>query len=241
MVGLLDAAGAVDDAARGKIGTRHVVHQIAVVQLGVVDERAGGVHHLRQIVRRNVGGHTHRDSGGAVDHQGRHLGGQHDRLGHGFIVIGLKVDRLLVQIFEHLVRDLRHAHFGVAHGRGRVAVHRSEVALAVDQGVAHGKVLGHAHDGVVHGHVAVGVVFTNHVTDDARRFFVRLVVVVSEFAHREKHAAMNRFEAIAHVGQRAPDDHAHGIIEIGFFHLPLDAYRGSGFGLGHSCHLSVKK
>jgi hypothetical protein len=59
---------------------------------------------------------------------------------------------------HHLMRDLGQADFGVPHGRGVVAVRRAEVALAVDQHVAHDPILRHAHDGVVDRGVAVRVV-----------------------------------------------------------------------------------
>ena len=64
---------------------------------------------------------------------------------------------------------MRHPHFGVTHGRGVVAVHRTEVALTVDQHVAHGEILRHPDDGVIHGDVAMRV-FTDYVTDHTGRF-----------------------------------------------------------------------
>ena len=47
--------------------------------------------------------------------------------------MGNEVDGFLVDVGEQLVRDPGHAHFGVAHRRGRIAVDGAEVALAVDQ------------------------------------------------------------------------------------------------------------
>ena len=58
------------------------------------------------------------------------------------------------------------ARFGVAHGGRRVVVDAAEVALAVDQGVAHGEVLGHADQRVVDRRVAVRVVLAHHLADD---------------------------------------------------------------------------
>jgi hypothetical protein len=120
------------------------------------------------------------------------------------------------------VRDARHAHLGVAHRRRRVAVHRAEVALPVDQHVAHRERLRHAHDGVVDRGVAVGVVLTDDVADDAGGLLVGLVPVVAELVHREQHAAVHRLEAVAHVRQRAPDDDAHGVVEIRLAHLVFE-------------------
>jgi hypothetical protein len=102
------------------------------------------------------------------------------------------------------VGDLGQADFGVAHGRGVVAVDRAEVALAVDQHVAQREVLRHAHDGVVHRRVAVRVVLADHVADDARALLVGPVPVVVQLVHREQHAPVHRLEAVARIGQGAP-------------------------------------
>ena len=69
--------------------------------------------------------------------------------------------------------SLRHAHFGVAHRRRRIAVDRAEIALAVDQQVAHRERLRHAHDRVVDRGIAVRVILADHVADHARALLVR--------------------------------------------------------------------
>ena len=63
----------------------------------------------------------------------------------------------------------REARLGVAHGGRRVAVDGAEVALAVDERVAHGEGLREAHHRLVDGGVAVRVVLTEDLTDDAWR------------------------------------------------------------------------
>ena len=60
----------------------------------------------------------------------------------------------------------------VTHGGGAVAVHRAEVTLAVDQGIAQAKVLRHARHGVVDGCVAVGMILAEHFTDDTGALLV---------------------------------------------------------------------
>jgi len=64
--------------------------------------------------------------------------------------------------------------------------------------------LRHAHDRVVHGRVAVRVILADDVADDARRFFVGLVILVAELAHRVQHAPVHGLEAVADIRQRAP-------------------------------------
>ena len=118
--------------------------------------------------------------------------------------------------------DLGAAHFGVAHGRRRIAVDRAEIALPVDQRRAHGKVLRHAHKRVVDRLVAMRMVFADDVADDARGFAIGLVPVVAVLVHRKENAAMHRLQTVAHIGQRALHDHAHRVVEIGALQLVFD-------------------
>jgi hypothetical protein len=131
-------------------------------------------------------------------------------------------DRLLLDVGEDFRSDLRHARFGVAHRGGRVAIYRAEVALTIDEWVAHREVLRQADDGVIDGRVAVRVILADHVADDARALLVSLVVLIAEFVHRPEHASVDGLEAVAHIGQRAADDDRHGVVEIRTPHLFFD-------------------
>ena len=122
------------------------------------------------------------------------------------------------------IAGLGEAALGVAHGRRRIAVDRAEIALPVDQRQAHGEVLRHAHQRVVDRLVAVRVVFAHHVADDARRLRVFLVGRVPLLVHRVEDAPVHRLQPVAHVGQRARHDHAHGVIEVGALHLVRDGH-----------------
>ena len=48
------------------------------------------------------------------------------------------------------------------------------------------------------------------------------VGVQPHLVHAEQDAAMHRLQAVADIGQRAADDHAHGVIEIRPLHLVFD-------------------
>ena len=62
---------AVDDAAGREIRTRNVLHQIRERDRRVIQQRKAGVDDLRQVVRRDVGGHADRDARLTVDQQVR--------------------------------------------------------------------------------------------------------------------------------------------------------------------------
>ena len=86
-------------------------------------------------------------------------------------------------------------------------------------GQAHGEILRHADQRVIDRRVAVRVILTHHVADDTGAFHISLLRHVAALVHREEDAPMHRLQPVAHIGKRARDDHAHGVIEIGFLHL----------------------
>ena len=73
----------------------------------------------------------------------------------------------------------------------------------------------------------MGMVFTDHVTDDTRGFAVGLVGRIAVLAHRVENTTMDRFQTIAHIRQSTRHDHAHGVIEIRALHLIRDGDRAN--------------
>ena len=63
-VGVEDPLAAHDQRAGGEVGALHELHEVVGVGVGVVDEVDGGVDHLAEVVRRDVGGHADRDRPG---------------------------------------------------------------------------------------------------------------------------------------------------------------------------------
>ena len=221
-----NARAAQDDAAGWEVRSGHDLHQIIEGAVRFLDQPQRGVDHLARVVRRDVGGHAHGDAVGAVDQQVGVGGRQHAGLGAAVVVGGGEVDGILIDALEQRHRRAGQPRLGVAHRRRRIAVHAAEIALAVDQGHAHGEGLRHADHGVVNRGVAMRVVFAHHVARDAGRFAVRLVGGEARFVHRVENAAMNRLEAVTNIGKCPGDDNAHGVIEEGFAHFLLDGDGG---------------
>ena len=135
----------------------------------------------------------------------------------------MPVDGFAVDVSEHEFGDRGQFALGVAHGRRRVTVNTPEVALSIDQRLAHRERLRHADKRFVYRRVAVRMVFAQHVTDQPCTFLVRRAGAHALVVHRVEDAALDRFQAIANVGQCARDDYAHGVVEVRRSHLLLDA------------------
>src|SRR5260370_173916 len=80
--------------------------------------------------------------------------------------------------------------------------------------------------------LAGGVVLANHVAHAARGFLVGTVGAVAALPHAEEHAPVHRLQTVAHVGQRAADDHAHRVIEVAALHLLFDVDRDGQLAAG---------
>ena len=179
-------------------------------------------------MRRNARRHADRDAAGAVREQVRDARGEHDRL-LLLAVIGLaEIDRVFVDAVEQRRRDGRQLGLGVAHRRRVIAVDIAEIALAVDQRIALREILREPHERVVDGLVAMRVIFTDHVADDARAFLEAARGVELELAHGVEQAAVHRLQAVAHIGQRALRDGGERIGEVALFKRILQLDRLDG-------------
>ena len=220
----------VDDSRGREIGRRNDFHQFVDGEIWLRQQDQTAVDRLAQVVRRNVGRHADRDSRRSVDEQIRKPRRKHRWLRFLPVVVGHEIDGRLVDVGEHVDSDPLQPAFRVPVCGGRIAVDRTEVALAVDQRIAKGERLDHPHQRLVRRGVAVWVVFPEHVADDPGAFDVRPVPRDVGFMHRVQHAAMHRLQSVTHIGKRPADDHAHRVIEVGMPHFRFEADRKGLFG-----------
>ena len=228
-VGVLDALVAHDEAGGREVGPLDALHArlegLLLGGLGVVEHPVDGLGDLAQVVRRHLGGHTHGDAAGAVDEEIRHA----RRQDHGFlrlaVVVRLEVDRVLVDVPDHLHGQRGHLALGVTHGGRAVVAAGAEVPLAVDHRVPHRPRLCQADERVVDRRVAVRVEVTHSVGDGLGRLHVAAVGPVAVVPHRVEDAAVHGLESVPHVRQRSPDDDAHRVIDVALLHLGLDVDR----------------
>src|SRR5216684_1054732 len=213
-VGFENSGTPVDDAGSGEVWSLHVLQNFRELRAGIVDERDGGVHNFRQIVRRNLGSHSDRDSVGAVDQQIGDARGKNIGFAFAAVVVGMEVDRVLVEIFEESGCNLRELGFGVPIRRWRISIDRSKISLPKDQRIPHAPGLSQPHQRVIDGQISVRMVLAHHLSDDPGAFPRSPIRLQPHLLHREKYAAVHGLESVTYVGQRAADDHRHRVVEI---------------------------
>ncbi len=223
-VGGTDAGAPENGAAGREIRPRHQLDQLLEAHVRLVDQRQAGVDHLDEVVRRDVGRHADRDAAGTVDEQVGEACRQDGGLVLLAVVVRLEVDGVRVDVLEQRHRRARQAGLGVAHRRRAIAVDRAEIALPVDQHQPHRERLRHAHQRVVDRRVAVRVVLAHHLADDARRLHIGAIGREVVLVGGEQDATVHRLQPVAHVGQRAADDDAHRVVEVGAAHLVGDGH-----------------
>ena len=135
-IGGADAGAPHDNAAGREVGTLDVLHDVGKLRVGVVDEQADRIHHLTQIVRRNVGRHADGNAHRAVHDEVREAGRKHDRLLQTVVIVAGEIDGLAVDVREHIERHFAHAGLGIAVGSGGMAVDGTEVTVTVNERIA---------------------------------------------------------------------------------------------------------
>ncbi len=217
-VRVADALEPDDLATGGQVGAGDEPHEVVEVGRRMADEVAQRLDDLDEVVRRDVGRHADGDATGTVDQQVGQGGRQHDGLGLTTVVVGLEVDRVLVDRCRHRLGGLVHADLGVAHCRGRIVL-RAEVAVPVEQRQPQRPGLHEAYEGVVDRAVAVRVEATHDLTDGPRALGVPAVAPQAHVVHRVEDAPLDGLEPVARVGQGPGVDHRVGVLEEARSHL----------------------
>ena len=224
VIALANSRATTDHAAGGKVGTGDDLHQFVDRDLRFVDDLDDRLANFAHVVWRNRRGHADRDSVGAVDQQIRISRGQHSRFGAALVVGRNEIDRIEIDVVEQQRREGRHAGFGVSHGRRRQPGDRAEIALLVDQHVPHVPFLGHAHQGRIDDAFAVRMIVAAGVAGDLGAFDAAGARREIQIVHRHENSPLRRLQPVAHVGQRAADDDAHGVGQVTLLQLLFDRH-----------------
>ena len=214
-IGLGNGLGRIDDEAAGReIRSGHVFEQRLGSRVGLLDEMQRGVAQFGDVVRRNRRRHADRDALRAVGQQIGERRRQDHRLLRNAVVVRPEIDGVFVDAVEQKPRDFGQARFGVAIGRGVIAVDIAEIALAVDQRIARGKILREPHQRVIDRLIAVRMEIAHHVADDLCRFLECRAGIEAQQPHAVENAPVHRLEPVARIRQRAMHDGGERVSEI---------------------------
>ena len=139
-VGVVDSLVTDDQPRGGKVGAfdplNHRCEGGLFVGLEILQAPVHGLGELAQVVRRHIGGHTHRDAAGSVGQKVWEPAWQDRRFLYAAVIVGDEIDCLLVDFAQHLHRQRGEPGLCVPHRSRRVVARRAEVALPVDQRIA---------------------------------------------------------------------------------------------------------
>ena len=166
-------------------------------------------------MRRNVRRHADGDAGAAVDQKVRDRGREDGGLLAGVVVVRDKIDRVVIHVLHKHGTERTQTRFGVTHGGWRIAFHRTEIALTLDEGLSHRPSLGHMDEGGVDCLVSVGMIVAHGLADDLGTLEMLARRHDTEFAHGEQDASLRGLQSVTGIGKGAGDDDRHGIIEKG--------------------------
>ena len=115
-------------------------------------------------MRGKISCHTYSDTGRTINQKIRKFRRKHNWFSSCLVVVGNEINRIVPYVFEHVRSRGGHACFGISHRSRRVAVDTSEVALRVNQGVAHIPCLAHSYQRRIYNSFAVRMVVTAGIT-----------------------------------------------------------------------------
>src|SRR5437016_997139 len=196
---LFDSRHAADDAAGREVRPFYVFHQLLERDFRIVDLCTDSINHFVEIVRRNIGRHTHSDACSAINEQIWKGSRENRRLGACFVIIWDEIDRVLIHVGHQRGAEMRHARFGVTHRSWGIAFDGAEVTLAVDERFTHRPRLGHVDERGIDHRFAVRVIISAGVTANLRAFAVLSSRKKREVMHRIKNSSLRWLESIAHV------------------------------------------
>ena len=227
-VRVLNALGAQNLCTGREIGALNARHQRAqqllIGGVRILQEPLHALGNLTQVMRRNIGRHTHSNTRRTVDQQVRDARGQNGRLQGLAVVVGLEINGVFVDVTHHLKGNGSHLGLGVSRRCGTVVTGGAEVTLTQSQRVTHNPALNQTHQSVVDSAIAVGVELTHHVADHAGALIEGSVRAVAAVVHRVDHAAVHGLEAVTHIRQGAANNNRHCVVQVGTLHFGLQVH-----------------
>ena len=209
---------AADSGAGGEVRTGQKFHQFIHSGTGIIHQSNGGIDDFAQVMRRNIGCHTHTDTGTAVHQQIGETGRQNAGFLFFFVKVGNHLNGFFFDIAQQFFGQAFHTAFGITGGGSRVPVNRTEVPLTFDQRITHGKVLRQTHESIINGGIPVGVVFPHHFPDHTGTLGSGTALDQIQHAHGVQDTPVHRLEPVPHVRDGPAHVHTQRILQISSMH-----------------------
>ena len=215
----------VHNAAGGKVGGLDVLHELADADLRAVDIRRERVRHFSDVVGRDSGRHAHADADRAVAQEVGESRRQDARFLARLVVVVDVVDRVPVELGQHLYRGIAHPRLGVAHRRRGIAVDGAVIPLPVNERIAQAEILRHVHERGVDDHLAVGMIVAGRVTGDLGALSETPARGQVQVVHGHQDSPLRGLEPVPHVRNRPRQVDTHRVIDEGGLELLFHLYR----------------
>ena len=202
-VGILNSLRTQDCGTRGEIWAfdtlNQRIQQFLVRGLRVLQEPFHALSNFGEVMRGNIGGHTHRNTRRTVDQQVGNTCGQHSWFHRFTVVVRLKIYGVFVNVPHHFHGDRGHLRLGITRRSSPIITGRAKVALPKCEGVTHCPSLDQTHQCVIDSTIAVRVELTHHITDDARALIEGTVGAVTAIVHTVDNAAVHGLQTVSHI------------------------------------------
>ena len=207
LVGILHSLDTIDGSTSREIRSRDILHQAVCINIIIVDVSTAAINYFTQVVGRNIGSHTYSNTVTAIYQQIRNLGRHYGRFLKGVVEVVHHINGLLVKVVHDVLTHLGESALSITHRSRRVAVHRTEVTLSINQSVTHVPLLTHTNQGTIHRRVTMWVVLTKYLTNYAGTLLVRFITGVSNTQHTIEDTAVHRLETIAYIREGTSHNH----------------------------------
>ena len=224
-------------AACRKIRAFDILHQLFNTDFRIIYAGTGRINNFSKIVRRNIGCHTYSNTAGTVDQKIGESGRQRYRLLQRSIKVWIKIHRILINIPHQFHGNFSKACFGITHSRSAVTIDGAKVAMPIYQQISGREILCHAHHTIINCRIAMGVIFTQHISYNTCAFFMRFIRCNSLFGHGVDDSSMHRLQSISHIRQSTVNNNRHCIGNERFFHLSAQIQRNNSIMIHFVFHV----
>ena len=173
-----------DNSTCREIRSLDVAHQTLDTDRIILHICLDRIRHFSQVMRRDAGRHTYRDSFGTIHQDIRNFDWKNRRFFLRLIKVRHKVDNILVKIpKKNFLCQFLQAGFRITHGCSTISLDGAEISMSVHQSPALFEVLCHNDQSIVNGTVPVRMIFTHCISDNTGTFTIWAVIADPQFIH----------------------------------------------------------